>query len=83
MRNTPLACSSLEVHSDFADVLHYYTDQAAQLTKLTVASYTPLLGELSPWLEQISFLNFSSCFHSFQHLTQLEDLPTLMRLCAT
>ncbi len=67
MRNTPLACSSLEVQCFFADVLHYYTDQAAQLTKLTIASDTPLSRD-------VSLSNFSSHFHSFQHLTQLKDL---------
>lgn len=67
MRNIPLACSSLEVQCFFADVLHYYTDQAAQLTKLTIASDTPLSRD-------VSLSNFSSHFHSFQHLTQLKDL---------
>ena len=67
MRSIPLACSSLEVHCFFADVLHYHTDQAAQLTKLTVASDTTLSGEAS-------LSSFSRCFHSFQHLTQLKDL---------
>jgi len=67
MRNIPLACSSLEVHSFFADVLHYYTDQAAQLTKLTIASDTALSGD-------VSLSNFRSIFHSFQHLTHLKDL---------
>ena len=47
MRNIPLACSSLDVHSFFADVLHYYTDQAAQLTQLTIASDTALSGDVS------------------------------------
>ena len=55
------------MHCFFADVLHYYTDQAAQLTKLTIASDTPLSRGVS-----LSKLN--SCFHSFQHLTQLKDL---------
>ena len=67
MRNIPLACSSLEVHSFFADVLHYYTDQAAQLTKLTIASDSHLSRDAS-------LSSFSSCFHSLQHLTQLKDL---------
>lgn len=67
MCNVPLACSSLEVHCFFADVLHYYTDQAAQLTKLTIASDTPLSRD-------VSLRNFSSSFHTFKHLTQLKDL---------